>query len=346
MRHIESILTISAAATTLLLSACDPSTDSLDGDLAELEVEDAIAQEAAAAPLVDEQTPLKDGEERFGEGVTPLDRVTLSGGLELTFVHMDIGGEESLGVIEHQPLGALGLADLGIDDASSPLDLYLALTGPTTEVPEALRRLAVDNQLGERGWLDQQVARGDFDLAAEPNIVTAACDGGFQSYLTNWRTDIDEYVRWALGEDIDNDTSWYGPSDPLGLGIGCTDCTETWWHRDYYNDQFEIYNVDEMKMAVSACAIGWRPDITTNYGHVLEHYGPTLRFRYRTENNAATVQAYSNDLAESEEGGRWRWYWYGSSASGDNDFDWTIEIANARATDLFDLGWFWNHNGW
>ena len=337
MRRLQSIFT---ASTILLASACDAPDDALDLEAEELALEDQEDGEQ----LVAEERPLEDGEERFGEGVTLLDRVELPGGTELTFVHLENGGEESLGIIEHQPAGAVALADLGVADASI-LDLYLAITGPETEVPAPLLRLAEDNELGERGWLEQGIARGDFDLVAEPDIATAACDAGFQSWLTNWNPQVSDQSEWGLNEDPDSDSDWYGPTEPLGLGIACTNCSESWWHRDYYNDQFEIFNVDEMKMGVDVCNVDFRPSITDG-STTLTHYGPILRFRYRTENNASTGQVWSKDVTEAEEGGHWRWYWLGSSTSGYNDYDWTIEIANARAGDRYDLGFVSDHHGW
>ena len=131
----------------------------------------------------------------------------------------------------------------------------------------------------------------------------------------------------------------------LGLGIACSNCSETWWHRDYYNDQFELYNVDEMKMGVDVCNLGTRPSITDGTT-TLTHYGPILRFRYRTEDNASSGQVWSHDVTAAEEGGHWRWHWLGSSTDGYNDYDWTIEIANARAADRYDLGFLWEHYGW
>lgn len=337
MSHFKFLL---AASTLLLASACDAPEDPFDREAEPLAVEldEDGGSLAAAQPL------LEDGEERFGEGVTVLDRVALAGGTELTFVHLDIEGEASLGVIEQQPAGAPSLADVGMDDASV-LDLYLAITGPETEIPAPLLELAANNELGERGWLEQRIARGDFDLVAEPDVVMAACDAGFQSWLTNWNSQVTDGQRWGLNEDPDSDADWYGPTEPLGTGIACTNCSETWWHRDYYNDQFELFNVDEMKMGVDACNIGYRPPLTAG-NTTLSHYGPTLRFRYRTENNASSGEVWSRDLTAAEEGTHWRWYWLGSSTSGFNDYDWTIEIANARAADRYDLGFMWNHHGW
>lgn len=337
MRRIQSLVT---ASTLLLAGACDAPDDALDREADELAIEDdEDGEQLVAQPL-----PLEDGEEQLGEGVTLLDRIELRGGTELTFVHLQLEGEESLGIIEHQPAGAAGLADLGVADASM-LDLYLAITGPETEVPAPLLRLAENNELGERGWLDQRMARGDFELVAKPDIATAACDAGFQSWLTDWNSQVSEVSEWGLNEDPDSDADWYGPTEPLGLGIACPNCSETWWHRDYYNDQFEIFEVDEMKMGVDVCAVDYRPSITD--GNItLTHYGPILRFRYRTEGNASTGQVWSKDVTEAEEGGHWRWYWLGSSTSGNNDFDWTIEIANGRAGDRYDLGFVYDNHGW
>lgn len=344
MRHSKTIMPLSVATTLLLAGGCDVAVAPHDREVEQFALEDDEPMQEADEQEIDDIL-LEDGEESFGEGVTLLDRIELAGGTVLTFVHLDIEGDESIGVIEKQPAGAIGLADLGLPDASF-LDLYLALTEPEIDVPIALLQLAEDNELGERGWLGQQIEHGDLELTAPPNVAAAACDAGFQSYLTNWWASVDDGSEWGFNEDPDSDSDWYGPTEPLGLGIACTNCSESWWHRDYYNDQFEIFNVDEMKMAISACAIGWRPTISTNGGGSLTHYGPTLRFRYRTENNASTGQVYSNDLSEAEEGGRWRWHWKGSATSGDNDFDWTIEVANGRATDRFDIGFVWNHYGW
>ncbi|MCH9682329.1 MAG: hypothetical protein K0V04_12905 [Deltaproteobacteria bacterium] len=338
MRTTDVIFALVSASPMLLATACDTEHDSFEAE--------ALGLDDADAPALDRltETPLQDGEERFGEGVTPLDRLTLPGGTELTFVHLDIAGEASLGMIEKQPAGAVGLADLGLESAS-PLDIYLALTDAETEVPAPLRALSLDHELGARGWLGEQLDGGAFELTAPPDVAAAACDAGFQSYLTNWQPQVSENYEWGFNEDPDSDSDWYGPTEPLGLGIACSDCSETWWHRDYYNDQFEIWNVDEMKMAVSACSIGWRPSISAG-NQTLSHYGPTLRFRYRTEGNVSSGQVYSNDLEEAEEGGRWRWYWGGTPASGDNDYDWTIEIANGRASDRFDIGFVYDHHGW
>ncbi|MCA9709491.1 MAG: hypothetical protein KDK70_26860, partial [Myxococcales bacterium] len=320
MTTIQTITTTFAATMLMLVGACDAPVDALDREADALD-SDELEPDARQQP---EELPLANGEERFGEGVTVLDRVELPGGTELTFVHLDLEGEESLGVIERRPAGALGLPDLGMEDASF-LDLYLAVTEPEVEIPLALLQLADDHELGERGWLGERLG-GGLDLLDGSSVSTAACNAGFQSALINWKPAVNDGSEWGLGEDPDSDSDWYGPTEPLGLGIACSNCTESWWHRDYYNDQFEIFNVDEMKMSVSACSIGWRPWLTAG-STTLEHYGPTLRFRYRTENNASTGQVYSNDLDEVDEGGTWSWYWQGSPTSGDNDFDWTIEIA-------------------
>lgn len=260
-------------------------------------------------------------------------------------MHLDIEGDESLAVLEKRPVGALGLAALDMDEASF-LDLYLGLTGPESEIPVALLQLADDNELGERGWLDQRIARGDFDLTNVPDVAAAACDPNFQSTLLNWLSSINDGSEWGLNEDPDSDADWSGPTEPLGLGVACTNCTSSWWHRDYYTDQFEVFNVDEIKLGFTACNVSDRPTITTNYGNSLPDYGPTVRFRYRTENNASTGTIYSNDIDESEDGLNWNMHWKGTSASGNNDFDWAISIANGRAADRFDVGFVWEHHGW
>lgn len=345
MQRIKALISLSATSAALLAGACDAPVESFDREAEDLALEiDAEEEEQEAADAersAADELAFEDGEERFGEGVTLLDRIEMAGGTELSFLHLDIEGEESVAVIERVPPGALPLSAVGMEDASA-LDLYLAVTEPEDEIPVALLHLADDNQLGERGWLDQQIDRGDFDLTSEPDVQTSACNAGFEGYFEGWTFGWD-VKELHLNEDPTTDPDWEGPRDP-DLGITCSGCSN-WYFRDRVpNDAYELYNIDEVKLGYFACDIAWRPTIETNYGNDLPHYGPIVKFRYRTEGNAATGQVYSKDLLEADEGTDYFYHWTGNSSF--NDYDWNIAILGGRSADRFDFGFAGQHHGW
>lgn len=342
MQRIKSLISLSATSAALLAGACDAPVESFDREAEDLALEADAEQEQEDAELsAADEIALEDGEERFGEGVTLLHRAELAGGTELSFLHLDIEGEESVSVIERLPVGALSLSALGMEDASA-LDLYLAVTEPGDEIPVALLHLADDNQLGERGWLNQQIDRGDFGLTSKPDVQASACDAGFEGYFEGLTHSWD-VKELHLDEDPTTDPDWEGPRDP-DLGISCGGC-DNWYFRDRVpNDAYELYNIDEVTLGYAACSIAWRPDLETNYGNDLVHYGPIVKFRYRTENNAAYGQAYSKDLLESDEGIQYFYHWAGNSTY--NDYDWDIAILGGRSADRFDFGFAGQNHGW
>lgn len=328
---INPLLLVAMTATPVtLLNGCDDAGAPEPG-AAEVDEEDEVDADNEA------ELPLRDGEERFGEGVTNFAEVEV-GGTRFTFVTVDDASSDGqmFGLLEGQGPGGISLADEPALAGVSMLDLFLALTEDDAELPEELLG-EEDHHLGPRGWFSDKASRGEYPVSRA--ICTNA---DFVDTLEDWDP---AYVLIDGGAWWDFDSS-PGVGEPYWLhgapSGGCGNCdpaADGWWV--YHTLDWTIGNVDAAKLQVAVCNLDSHPAVAGN-----PHEGPTVTFGYRTENNASAPVAWQRDMAATDVGNFWRWYWVGTTTAGQHQFDWRISIRGGRDFDSFDMGIAWDDFGW
>jgi hypothetical protein len=326
---ISRLFSLAALATPIALSpACDSEPD--DGD-AQAEQTPAAEQPAEEAEL----PPLRDGEERFGEGVTRVAQVELQG-TQLMFLSLNMPGMEkpSLELLESGTPGTISVGSEPAFARGSLLDLFLAVTEPEVAIPEALLG-EPNNSLGERGWFLKNLAENKYTL---PRSVCT--DSEFESALHAYMPTIDgdEDFIFNMGP---GGTGWLGPDDDA-YGFGdCSTCPYVWYDYMWLTWPAEPSNVDAAKSGVAICTLGHRPGIKFD-GYTYTHVGPQISFAHRTEGNASTQTVYTKDVSQPG------WYRLGHMGKPliDKNFDRKVEILNAVQGDTFDIGHVWLDYWW
>ncbi|MFY0535600.1 hypothetical protein [Nannocystis pusilla] len=324
------------AAPIALSSACDSGSD--DGE-AQAQPAPELEQPAEEAKL----PPIRDGEERFGEGVTKVAQVELHG-TRLMFLSLELPGMEkpSLELLE---AGTPGTISVGIEPAfanGSLLDLFLAVTEPEVAVPEAL--LGEPNHaLGERGWFLKNLAENKYVLPR----VNVCNDSEFIDALHDYQPTIDGDENFIFGMEVGETSGWIAPqNDPIDFGIACTGFCPDQYHAYMYNSYdwpAEPDNVDAAKSGIVVCTLGSHPNImSTSNGQTYNHVGPDIQFWHRTENNASVNLLFSNDISAPA------WYRLGEvgNSTSNKNFDRKIKIVNAVEGDIYDIGHVWEDHGW
>ncbi len=102
-----------------------------------------------------------------------------------------------------------------------------------------------------------------------------------------------------------------------------------------------------MKQRVAICSMNpSRNPCSTVSGSCNTHLGPTVRFGFRTKNNASAGTAFTRDMTASDLNTAWRWRWHGSILNDRHNWDWKISLRDVKQGDSFDMGWIWEHRGW
>jgi len=314
------------------ITACDDSTNERGG--APKGAEPTTVDWRPADGVLDadgEASHLEDGEERFGPSVTPLADVRVKAS---RFIFVEVG-TSGVGVIHQRAPGAADpTQDARLANASA-LDLFWAVTSAEIEVPAQLGTYE-KHDLGARGWYLEELGRLD---ETSPRAI---CNNSeFQASLRNWLPQINDGELWRLDLSAAEGTDWVGPA--CGSALACDN--PSFYSLYYSAGSWSIGNVDDMKQQVAICAMNPSRSICSNFGGCISHLGPTVRFQYRTENNASVEQVFVRDMTASDLNGYWNWYWFGNSTEW-NNLDWRIRIDDVKQGDLFDMGWIWNHNGW
>ena len=266
-----------ASASMLGLLACADIGEPLPED--DTQSEDIAPDEATET----EEPALRDGEERFGDGVTPIADVRVE---DSRFIFVQIAGPDG------QPAGVATIHQISPNtpdpnqdprlSSASPLDLFLAITPEGTDVPEELHRYG-DERLGERGWFLDELS------SAERIVPRAACNNNdFRAALRNWRPEINDGEFWRLNTSVGVGGSWTGPV--CGTALPCSSPS---FYSLYNNaNSYSLFEVDEMKQRIAICAMNPSRTVCSTLGGCNTHLGPTVRFQYRTENNASTGQVF------------------------------------------------------
>jgi hypothetical protein len=303
--------------------------DAMPTDLPKVDLSDVNGNEFEAL--------LADGEERFGEGVTPIADVYFGNS---RFIFVQISGTDGepaeVATIEQtSPNTPDPSEDARLSDAT-PLDLFLAITSEEMEIPDEL--LVYEEQgLGERGWFLEEVQHAD-------RIVPRAnCNNSdFRASLRNWRPEINDGEIWRLNTGVGDGGNWTGPV--CGTALSCNN--PTFFSLFNNLDDYSLFNVDEMKQRVAICSMNPSRRVCANSGGCISHLGPTVRFEFRRQNNASTGQVFSRDMTAADLNTVWRWRWHGSPIAGQHNWDWRIRINHVKQGDQFDLGWIFEHRGW
>ncbi len=332
-KFVHTLLATLFAAPFALSGGCDD-----DADIGESPAEpEAPGAEAPAEADDASELPLRDGEERFGEGVTRFVEADVAG-TRFAFVRIDdpATGRRSLGLLEVKRPGGISLALEPALKGASLRDVFLAVTGEDVALPEELRALD-DHELGPRGWIAEKAARGEYQV---PRALCVNAD--FQSALTGWDpavATINGTPVWNLDSSPPG-TDW-GYAAPAGGCGGCDPMEEGWSAFMGGDSDWAAENVDAVKQRVEVCNIAYHPSLGG-----FAHEGPDVRFVYRTEGSLTQHTAWSRDLLATDEGNAYQWYWEGAVNPGDNNSDWKIKIGSGRDLDLFDIGVIPDAYGW
>lgn len=335
--------TTSLCALLLLgLTACDPESAPHDAVDPASAADDARAPADDAVDLDDLGDVLRDGEVRLGEGIRTFSEVEVAG-THLMFLSVPDPetGELEPHLVQRSEPGAIRLSDEPALASASLLDIFLAAAPPELPVPAELRDLE-DHGLGARGWFRAGVQRGDY-VRPRATCIEAWFQEDLEAYGSDFGADAeDRYFFDSSPGANDIYNHWSGPHKP-SIPVTCTNCSESWYHHNSGEDDYELYNVDAAKMAFVSCNLDSRPTIcNASETSCLYHLGPQVQFWRRTENNADAQILLDVDLTVN---GGDEWSWIGNASTAKN-FDWRIRIRHARDADVFHLGYIWEHHGW
>ena len=301
------------ASATCVLTAC--------GGLAP---DDELPQDTE---VVTEVAPLADGELRIGGDI--LADIVLEE-TQSRFVFVELG--EGVGVYEQLPPGAPGFDEFPQLEGAPMIDKFLAVAEPGTEVPAAIMAFSEPTAyVGPQGWLRDAVASGQY-IQPRANCTNSTFSNAVTSKGYNDRgTPVLRLDKRVGSTAFFEQYTYCGGANWPG---GCPT-----FHRyapggNDHGSQFS--NVDKYFTRVALCGLGTHPTITSNYGTVWTHPGPTLRVVHRDGNNNGWFTSINEDFAPNDVGGVRSWHYTGGTGSW--NFDWRTQIEYAEINDLFDIG--------
>lgn len=285
--------------------------------------------------------PLQDGEERFGEGVTPFADIQVADS-RYVFVEMADENGHSLGVGSVNILGpnsAAASQDDRLADAS-PLDFYLAITPEGTAIPSQLA--VYERELAEpQGWLIEKM---ESEQTTTPRGICV--NSTFKDAIRNLDPDINDETDWSLNQtpSSGNSSRWRGPSC-----FPDTQCGVPKWHSYNYragNNTYDMHNLDEMALGAVACQMSSARAVWVNGSLISDHAGPELFFHFRTA-SGSVGNVFTRDLTQSDRLNLFTWVWWGAPVVGNEvNVDWKISWDKVLGGDKFDMGMRGEHKGW
>ncbi len=319
----RTLLLATAVAAPLALNwGCD--AEDAGGPQAEENTPEEL-EDGAKTDAEETEVPLRDGEERFGKGITPFHEVEVAG-TRFRFLRVDNPdiGPSSVALLVSQSSDGIAIAQEPALAEASMLDMFLAITDDDVPLPEEL--LAdEDHELGPRGWFADRAARGDYP------VFRSLCNAtNFESALVNWLSYINDTTAPWVHDTSPTEANWGMDSVP-----GCSGCNFS----RYSTTAYPIDNADELKAAIQICALGSHPTVGGQ-----ADFGPSVWLKYRTQ-TLSTGNFWHRDIPASETGTTHSLRWLGSQ-NGDNDWDFKWEISEAVISDGFSMGLVKEGWGW
>lgn len=302
-----------------LLSACvgaDPISDGEQVVGNDEEVE--VLEEGPVSPL-----PAADGNSDVQVGGDVIAKILLDNGSKFMF----IGGEGGISVLEGLPAGAPGFKSFSALQNATVADMYMAISEPGSPIPDAIKHSSVDNGLGKQGWMRAEIAAGNY-TAPRGNCTDSTFTQAVQATGYNDRGTPTLRLNQYVGDSpyFKQYTECFGTNFPGG-------CPKFYRYEVGGNNGSVWYNVDQYFTRVAVCGLGYHPTITTNYGIVWAHPGPTISVWKRAPNNANWELEFSDDVNPNQVG--WSWTWHPPTLA---NYDWRTRIELAKFGDFFDIG--------
>ena len=317
-RHRTRTVTGASTCLVLLLGACGGTPDG-----GETTTEQPVAQEAS-------DTAARSG----GQAVTT---VKLPEGSSFTFITI----EQGIGILAEVAPGAPELASFPLLTEAPLQDIFWALSEPGTEVPEQIVALSEPSiDLGPQGWAREAAARGDY---VRPR---SHCSNSTFMNVVNSKGYNDSGTPVFRLNQLVGSSAFFVPHVECFGTNWVGGCPTFYQYEVNGKDGSYFYNVDAYYTRVAICGLGQHPTITSNYGTVWNHPGPSIEFWHRREHNAGGWQlSFNKDIPANQVGWVYAWHWLGNSST-HNNFDWRTQIQLAKPGDYFDIGHAIEHYGW
>lgn len=302
-----------------MLSACASGDPIAEGDRfggTDEEIGPLGEETASPAPAAD-----SDGHVQVAGDI--IAKVALDNGAQFMF----IGVAGGIGVLEGLPPGVAGFESFPALKNASVADMYMAISEPGSPIPEAIKSSSVDNGLGAQGWMRAAIAAGNYAVPRS-NCTDSTFSQAVQSFGYNDRGTPSLRLNQSVGSSgfFIQHTECFGTSWPAG-------CPQFYRYEVGGNNGSVWSDVDQYYTRVAVCGLGSHPTITSNYGLVWTHPGPTISVWWRNANNGNWNIAFNVDVAANQVGGFWHWH----SGTAINH-DWRTRIELAKPNDSFDIG--------